>query len=217
MDHSNKSEILSNIKPIIPIIESAFLNAFSEYETRFLSSGIANKSSNRSVASNIHDLIWDHLESSFSISENYNVYFRKHYSKYIEYKDIRFRVKKIDKNGRASNMLSKNSNLFFQPMFKFEEFDEYDEYEVDYTTGINLTLGYTANEARTEFSFPFLVHPKDREEILWMIDLRTFKIETNTTSKIIEFPKQNENLKPANLKPKEEVIKDRKKDKPDSK
>ncbi|WP_141638283.1 hypothetical protein [Leptospira weilii] len=80
-----------------------------------------------------------------------------------------------------------------------------------------MTLGYTANEARTEFSFPFLVRPKDREEILWMVDLKALKIEANTHSKIIEFPKNNEIIKPANLKPKKEIIKERKKDKPDLK
>ncbi|MDF3821775.1 hypothetical protein P3G55_17860 [Leptospira sp. 96542] len=185
----SKSQVLKELEPIIPAITQAFFEAFEEYKKVFLLSGIAVKSENRSVANNVFDQIWSSFESRFQGRQFENIFIRKRRGvKFLQYHDYILRVKKIDDKGRAHNVETENSSSFFNSLFDFSLFNNE---KLEGKKGMNLTIGYIANDARTEFSFPYLIHPIDKKNVDWMVNLRLEGGDSN----VVLMPK-NEPISP---------------------
>jgi hypothetical protein len=196
----SQKEILNDLSPILPDLRDVFANAFNDYKKDFLLTCIATRSEKRSVAVNVSDAIWEYLKQRFSGREMENIYLRNEKgARFLQYHDYIIRIKKINKQGIASNVITKNSENFFMPLFDCSLFNN--EQLVD-SKAINLTLGYKADDSRTIFSFPFLVAPLTRKEVAWVVNLS----QLNQDIKISNFPQirvtEENELKPRKVKPK---------------
>ena len=98
---------------------------------------------------------------------------------FLQIHDNIIRLKKLDKHGKASNVITKNSEMYYTPLFDFSLFNNK---QLENIQGTNLTIGYTPNKARTEFYDLYLVAPASRTEIDWKENLHRM----NLGNKVIE-------------------------------
>ncbi|MDI7184398.1 hypothetical protein [Leptospira santarosai] len=208
----SQTEALRRLEPIINSIWEVFDFATGKYYNDFLLTGTAATSSKRSVACNLSDLLWKEMKEKFSNREINNIFLREaNGAKFLQYEDLIIRIKKIDKFGRAGNAHSHNSEQFYSELFDFALFNDQN---LSGASGINLTLGYIPNDARTEFDYFYLVHPKNRNGVHWI-----HKIERSVPQNIVTDIHEkfnNENAVDRTLKLKLKNAKDKKKQKKSS-
>lgn len=172
-----KDDVLKDLEPIMPDIKKAFDAAFTEYRNDILLTGQSLKSSKRTIASYISDLIWNELKNTLGDKHFEGIYLRdENGSKILQYKDYIIRFKKLDKKGRASNLQTQNSDRFYTPLFDMPLFSGND---INGKKGLNVVFGYKTNFERTEFEYPFLMHPKNVRQIEWIVNLSK-SIELNS-------------------------------------
>jgi hypothetical protein len=177
----NKEQILNDLSPFFPDIINAYKEGITQYQQDFLDRGIAVRSRKRSVANNVYDAILEKLKPRFENRQKENIFIREEKGvTFLQIHDYIIRLKKIDKHGRASNVITKNSENYYTPLFDCSLFNNE---QLENVKGMNLTLGYIPNEARTEFSDLFLVAPASRTEIEWKQNLHSMELE----NKVYEF------------------------------
>lgn len=171
----SKEEIVNQLTPYLIDLILSYNEGIAQYKIDFLDSGVALRSKKRSVANYIHDSVWDKLIPRFENRQRENIFIReKNGVTFLQIGMYIIRLKKIDKNGRASNVVTKNSECYYTPLFDFSLFNNE---QLESVKGINLTLGYIPNEARTEFSDLFLVAPESRKEIAWKQNLNHLNLD----------------------------------------
>ncbi|TGM04720.1 hypothetical protein EHQ86_11010 [Leptospira yasudae] len=162
----SQEEAIERLKPISDSLWEVFDLADQKYYEQFLLTGTAASSSKRSVASNLNDLLWAEMKVKFSGRELENIFLREENgAKFLQFEDLIIRIKKIDKKGRAGNVVSNHSDQFFCELFDLSLFNDEN---LSGVSGKNLTLGYIPNDARTEFDYFYLVHPKNRNGVHWI-------------------------------------------------
>ncbi len=176
-----KEQILNELSPYLPDIIFAYNQGIEQYREDFLNRGVALRSRKRSVANNIFDAIWDKLKPLFENRQNENIFIREEKGvTFLQIHDNIIRLKKLDKNGKASNVITSNSELYYAPLFDCSLFNSE---QLEGIQATNLTIGYTPNKARTEFYDLYLVAPASRTTIEWKENLHQMKL----SSKVMEF------------------------------
>lgn len=176
----NKEQILEELSPYLHDIINAYNQGVAQYQKDFLDKGVALRSRKRSVANNIFDAIWDKLKPLFENRQKENIFVREEKGvPFLQIHDNIIRLKKIDKHGKASNVITKNSGIYYMPLFDCSLFNNE---QLENIQGTNLTIGYTPNKARTEFYDLYLVAPASRTEIDWKENLHSM----NLGNKVIE-------------------------------